>query len=215
MEINYKILIISDTEILGRYPMEKLKKMFKDIDFIIAAGDLGNDYLDYLFTTLNKDILYVNGNHVSKQHHDISFCKNIDGKVIKYRGLKIFGLGGSKKYSYAPHQYSEFEMIQRIIANLGNLIFSKLDIMVTHAPPRRIHDREDFTHQGFETFHKILNYFKPKLWIHGHIHLNTHMDIQETKMKDTLIMNAYGYKVIEYSRERRLYERLIHSKRKS
>ncbi len=195
----YKILIISDTEILGRYPMDKLKKMFSHIDFIISAGDLGNDYLDYLFTTLNKDIIYVNGNHVYKKGHDISFCKNIDGKIIKYKGLKIFGLGGSKKYSYQENQYSEFEMTQRIILNLGYLLWGKkLDIMVTHTPPRRINDREDFTHQGFEVFHKILKYFKPKLWIHGHIHLVSHMDTQETIVGDTRIINAYGYKVIEY-----------------
>ena len=195
----YKILIISDTEILGQYPMDKLKKMFSDIDFIISAGDLGNDYLDYLFTTLNKDIIYVNGNHVSKKGHDISFCKNIDGKIIRYKGLKIFGLGGSKKYSYQENQYSEFEMTQRIILNLGYLFWGrKLDIMVTHTPPRRINDREDFTHQGFEVFHKILKYFKPKLWIHGHIHLVSHMDTQETTIGDTRIINAYGYKVIEY-----------------
>lgn len=194
----YKILIISDTEILGQYPMDKLKNMFSDIDFIISAGDLGNDYLDYLFTTLNKDIIYVNGNHVHKKGHDISFCKNIDGKTIKYKGLKIFGLGGSKKYSYQENQYSEFEMTQRIIVNLGSLLWGRLDIMVTHTPPRRINDREDFTHQGFEVFHKILKYFKPKLWIHGHIHLVSHMDTQETIVGDTRIINAYGYKVIEY-----------------
>ncbi len=194
----YKILIISDTEILGQYPMDKLKNMFSDIDFIISAGDLGNDYLDYLFTTLNKDIIYVNGNHVYRKGHDISFCKNIDGKIIKYKGLKIFGLGGSKKYSYQENQYSEFEMTQRIILNLGCLLWGKLDIMVTHTPPRRINDREDFTHQGFEVFHKILKYFKPKLWIHGHIHLVSHMDTQETIIGDTRIINAYGYKVVEY-----------------
>ncbi|OQY43003.1 MAG: serine/threonine protein phosphatase [Fusobacteriia bacterium 4572_74] len=194
----YRILIVSDTEILGQYPVDKLKNMFSDIDFIISAGDLGNDYLDYLFTTLNKDIIYVNGNHVYKKGHDISFCKNIDGKIIKYKGLKIFGLGGSKKYSYQENQYSEFEMTQRIILNLGYLLWGNLDIMVTHTPPRRINDREDFTHQGFEVFHKILKYFKPKLWIHGHIHLVSHMDVQETIVGDTRVINAYGYKVIEY-----------------
>ena len=198
METKYRILIISDTEILGQYPIEKFKKMFFDIDFIISAGDLGNDYLDYLFTTLNKDIIYVNGNHVYNKNHDISFCKNIDGKVIKYKGLKIFGLGGSKKYSYQENQYSELEMTQRIVSNLWYLIFGKLDIMVTHTPPRRINDREDFTHQGFKIFHKILKYFKPKLWIHGHIHLISHLDTQETILENTRIVNAYGYKVIEF-----------------
>jgi Icc-related predicted phosphoesterase len=201
MKKKYKILIISDVEILFDYPISIIKEKFKDVDFIISAGDLSNTYLDYLFTTLNKDIFYVNGNHVSRTSHDISFCKNIDGKVIKYKGLKIMGLGGSKKYSYEPNQYSEYEMTQRIIPNLGNLIFRKLDIMVTHASPRRIHDKEHFVHQGFEVFHKIIKYFKPKLWIHGHIHLDSHHDVQETQVEETKVINAYGYKIIEYIKE--------------
>jgi len=201
MDKKYKILIISDNEVLRTYPIDTLKSKFYDVDFIISAGDVGNDYLDYLFTTLNKDVLYVNGNHTSKESHDISFCKNIDGKVIKYQGLRIFGLGGSQKYSYAPNQYSEFEMWERIIVNFKSLLFGKIDIMVTHAPPRYIHDREDFIHQGFKVFHKILKYFKPKLWIHGHIHLISHMSTQETQFEKTRIVNAYGYKVIEYSKK--------------
>ena len=67
--------------------------MFSDIDFIMSAGDVSNHYLDYLFTALGKDLIYVNGNHVYGINHDISFCKNIDGKVLEYRGLRIFWFG--------------------------------------------------------------------------------------------------------------------------
>ena len=58
MKKKYKILIISDVEILFDYPISIIKEKFKDVDFIISAGDLSNTYLDYLFTTLNKEIFY-------------------------------------------------------------------------------------------------------------------------------------------------------------
>jgi Icc-related predicted phosphoesterase len=89
-------------------------------------------------------------------------------------------------------------MFQRVLSNLTKLLFGKLDIVVTHAPIRHIHDKENFVHQGFVIFEKILRYFKPKLWIHGHIHLETHHSIQETVVEETRIINAYGYKIIEY-----------------
>lgn len=194
----YKILAVSDTDILEKFNIEQLKTMFKDIDFIMSAGDVSNHYLDYLFTALGKDLIYVNGNHVYGINHDISFCKNIDGKVIEYKGLRILGLDGSKKYSNGIHQYSEQDMGNKIMKNLFALGFGNLDIVLSHSPPRHVHDREDITHQGFEVFHKVINTFKPKLWLHGHIHLASHHQHVESKVCNTKVINVYGYKIIEF-----------------
>ena len=79
----FKILAVSDNEILEKFSIEQLKNMFHDIDFIMSAGDVSNHYLDFLVTALNKDLIYVNGNHVYGTNHDISFCKNIDGKGLE------------------------------------------------------------------------------------------------------------------------------------
>lgn len=196
----FKILTISDNSILKKYSVIQLKTMFYDIDFIISAGDVSNDYLDYLVSVLNKDLIYVNGNHVYNPKHNISFCKNIDGKVIKYKGLKILGLDGSRVYSFSEHQYTERQMMKKILSNLSKLIFGDLDIVVSHAPPRFIHDKEDHVHKGFKVFLKVIKYFKPRLWIHGHIHLSSHREIQESKVMDTKVMNAYGYKVVEFEK---------------
>lgn len=196
----FKILAISDNDILEKFTIEQLKSMFSDIDFILSAGDVSNHYLDYLFTALGKDLIYVNGNHVYGINHDISFCKNIDGKLLEYKGLRIFGLDGSKKYSRGLHQYSEQEMTNKIMKNLFYLGLGNLDIVLSHSPPRHIHDREDFTHQGFEIFHKVIKIFKPKLWLHGHIHLASHHQNVETKVEHTKVINVYGYKIIEYEK---------------
>ena len=97
---NYKFLCISDIDILNNMNMETLKDRFKDVDFIMSAGDVSNYYLDYLVSVLNKDMIYVNGNHVYHKDYPIPFAKNIDGKFINYKGLRILGLDGSKVYSY-------------------------------------------------------------------------------------------------------------------
>lgn len=196
----FKILAISDIEVLERFSIEQLKKMFNDIDLIMSAGDVSNHYLDFLFTSLGKDLIYVNGNHVYGTNHDISFCKNIDGKVLEYKGLRIFGLDGSRKYSNGPYQYTEQEMTNKIMKNLFYLGFGNLDIVLSHSPPRHVNDKEDTTHQGFEVFNKIIKTFKPKLWLHGHIHLGSHHQTVETIVENTRVINVYGYKIIEYKK---------------
>ena len=83
----------------------------------MSAGDLNSHYLDYLVSILDKDLIYVNGNHVYGKEYDISFCKDIGGKVIRYKGLKIMGLDGSRVYSFKEHQYTERQMFFKILKN--------------------------------------------------------------------------------------------------
>ncbi len=193
----YKILAISDAEILKRFSVDQLKEKFSDIDFILGAGDLSYEYLDYVFTVLHRDLIYVNGNHVYTRKHNVSFLKNIDGKTIVYKGIKIAGFDGSRIYSFKEHQYTEWQMGWRIIKNVPSMLIRKPDIVISHAPPRKIHDKEEPVHKGFKVFIKLIEHFKPKLWVHGHIHLGNHMEIQESVYKGTRVVNAYGYKIIE------------------
>lgn len=197
MKKKYKILIISDIPILKKYHPDSLKSMFKNIDFILSAGDLSNDYLDYIFTLLNKELIFVNGNHIYNPNHNIEFCKNVDQKIINFKGLRIMGFDGSQIYSYGDHQYSESQVFFMILKNLLRLFWKKPDIVLSHSPPKGIHDRGDHVHTGFQAYHFILKYFKPKIWIHGHIHLEHHHKIQESVFEGVKFINAYGYKIIE------------------
>lgn len=194
----FKILIISDTPTFKNYPLQIIKEKTRDVDFILAAGDLSNDYLDFMLSSTDKELIYVNGNHTYNSEHEISFCKNIDQKIIYYKGLKIMGFDGSPVYSSQNHQYTESDIKRTIFLNIFSLIKKKPDIVLSHTPPYGIHDLDDHIHTGFKSFHIILNHFKPKIWIHGHIHLENHHKIQETFYKGTKIINAYGYKIIEF-----------------
>ncbi len=65
----YKILAISDAEILRRFSVEQLKEKFSDIDFILGAGDLSYEYLDYVFVNEIGDI--ITPDYVSRHLNDI------------------------------------------------------------------------------------------------------------------------------------------------
>lgn len=192
-----KLLIISDTEskhLVDFYDPDK----FKDIDLILAAGDLKGDYLSYVVTIVNKPLLYVHGNHdVSLLDHPAEGCDCIDGGIVQFKGLRIAGLGGCMTYNGKPLQFTESEMSWRIRKNA--LKYRKgIDILLTHAPAFGIGDGKDQAHTGYKCFIKLLDQYAPKLMIHGHMHLNYGIaPNREHQYKNTRIVNAFDYCVIE------------------
>jgi len=43
-----------------------------------------------------------------------------------------------------------------------------IDIVLTHAPPKGIHDGKDLCHRGFSCFLKLIEKYKPRYFVHGH-----------------------------------------------
>ena len=70
--------------------------------------------------------------------------------------------------------------------------------MLTHAPAAGIHDMEDLPHKGFECFVELINKYKPKFFVHGHVHLNYGRFPREYRYGDTTVINAYEKYTIEY-----------------
>jgi Icc-related predicted phosphoesterase len=72
-----------------------------------------------------------------------------------------------------------------------------LDILITHAPPYHIHDAEDLPHRGFRSFVWFIDTYKPRYFIHGHVHVyDTRAETMTTRGATTVI-NTYGYKILE------------------
>jgi Icc-related predicted phosphoesterase len=107
------------------------------------------------------------------------------------------------RYSNGKYQYTDFQMcmkINRIKPRLFlNRIFKKryIDIIVTHSPPYRIHDQKDLCHRGFKCFNALIEKYRPKYFIHGHIHRYGSSKKWMTKINLTRVVNAYGYRILE------------------
>jgi len=206
-----KILALSD-EIVEHIYSPSIVKRMQDVDFVISCGDLPSYYLEFIVTMLSKPLFYVFGNHHKdfintekciKRNHP-GGCINIDNRIIAYKDILIGGLEGSMRYNNGKHQYTDFEMCMKINRLKPKLYLNKLlkkkyiDILITHAPPYKIHDGEDLCHKGFKCFNKFIKAYKPKYLIHGHIHLYKTGDNWQTVANSTKVINAYGYRIIEF-----------------
>ena len=202
-----------------------IKERFKDIDLVLGAGDLNLEYYGFIVSSLNKPLGFVFGNHNLQHIHRFrkeyanqyqikdayqhSFGSTyLGGRHWRIKGLLIAGLGGSKRYNKGENQFSEFGMFRWALRLLPGLLWNRLrygrflDILLTHAPPKGIHDKQDPCHQGFKYFLKFMNLFKPSYLIHGHIHLYDLNAIRETRYRDTIVLNAYDHIVIDTEEKR-------------
>jgi Icc-related predicted phosphoesterase len=205
-----KILCISD-QIDPLVYSSSIKERFKDVDLILSAGDLPLDYLDFVVSSLNKPLLFVFGNHHVEAPEQNGAAFGADGygathigcRVVREGGLIVAGLGGSMRYNRGYNQYTNFQMYGQILRLIPALLFNRLfrgrflDVLLTHAAPRGIHDREDLCHRGFGAFLWFMRVFKPKYLINGHIHLYDFSEVRSTEYKKTQVINAYSHYIID------------------
>jgi Icc-related predicted phosphoesterase len=130
-------------------------------------------------------------------------CFHVGSKIRREEGLIIAGFGGSMRYNRGPNQFTEFQMYLEIVKLIPRLIINRLvykkylDVLLTHAPPKGIHDKPDLCHSGFKAFLWFIKTFKPRYLVHGHIHLYDLADTRRTRFMETDVINAYGHYVID------------------
>lgn len=193
-----KILVIADEESRSLWDFWDKSKT-DGIDLILSCGDLNSEYLSFLATMTNADVLYVHGNHDGNYlQKSPEGCICVDDKIINYNGIRIFGLGGSMKYSNGHFQFTEKEMQRRIGKRRLSLLKNKgFDILLTHAPAGNINDMYDLTHKGFECFNKLIRKYNPKFFIHGHVHRNYGNFRRTQIIGETTVVNAFEKYIIE------------------
>jgi uncharacterized protein len=208
-----KILAVSDVEVDMIYSPLVVQR-FKDVDMIIGCGDLPYYYMEYIVSMLNRPLYYVKGNHAPR-HSELGVdserdhpwgCTDLHRRVVRdpSSGLLMAGIQGSLRYNAGPYQYTQMEMWQLAWELVPRLLINRilygryLDILITHAPCWRIHDKDDLPHQGIKAFNWLVEVFKPAYHLHGHIHIYQQYDITETAHGSTHIINTYGYKEIKF-----------------
>ena len=204
-----RILAIADEE--SKYLWDYFEKSkLEGIDLIISCGDLDPRYLSFLATFTSAPVLYVHGNHDTKYAQvPPDGCICIEDKIFVYKGVRILGLGGSMRYHAGDHQYTEWEMKRRVAKLWFQLVRRRgFDILVTHAPAYELNDGRDLPHQGFRIFLTLLEKYKPKFFIHGHVHMAYGRQHKRyDQYGETHVINAFERCVFDYEDEN-LRERL-------
>lgn len=195
-----KILFISDEPSPALWDYFEHSRL-KGIDLIISCGDLPPQYLSFLATFFVGPVLYVHGNH-DDCYVDTppEGCTCIDGKVFEFQGIRIAGLGGSMRYRHGKFQYSEKQMLFRTMKLQYQIYRHRgLDILVSHAPAYGINDGTDLPHRGFRCFHRLLEKYHPRYFVHGHMHFSyNHLQKRVSRYQNTTVINAYERYVVEY-----------------
>ncbi|TMC41906.1 MAG: hypothetical protein E6J23_12565 [Chloroflexi bacterium] len=203
-----RILAVSDVE--DEAVAASLPARAGSVDLVLGCGDLTYEYLDFVATAVAAPLRAVHGNHdVPPEALDDPEVRawwdgiDLHGRVVSIDGLLVGGLQGSPQYNKGPFQYTEFDMWLAILRMVPGLLLNRvrrgrfIDVLVTHAPPRGIHDRPDPAHLGFVAFRTFLRWFHPRFHLHGHTHVYDARTITQTRFGATTVVNVYGAKALE------------------
>jgi uncharacterized protein len=214
-----KILAVSD-EVADALYSPTLKQKYEAVELVLGCGDLPFFYLEFIVNALDVPVFYVPGNHDQKQQYlsdgrtvsQAEGCQAIDGLTAatpldpSARRLLLAGLGGCLRYNDSgQHQYTQQDMFRRAYALAPRLFLNRLrygrylDILITHAPPRGIHDRPTQAHTGLNAFLWLMKVFKPRYLLHGHTHRYRQDVPSVTRYAETEVINVYPYRVLEWT----------------
>ncbi len=203
-----KALIVSDVVVPVIYSPQ-IRQRFPQVNLVVSCGDLPYYYQEYIISLLDVPLFFVRGNHDPEIEYSVDAKRSAPGggydlhrRVIHYRGILLAGVEGSLRYRTGPYQYSQFEMWLHVLALAPKLIRNRLlygrylDIFVSHAPPRGVHDGEDLTHRGIDAFRWLIKIFQPAYHFHGHMHVILPGTVTESLVDQTRVVNSYGFREI-------------------
>ena len=194
-----KILAVSDyiEPLFCKLPQDP---SLSDVELLVSCGDLPPEYLCCLVETFQAPLFYVRGNHDLRLKTGIgNGCTNIHGRIVSFNGITLLGLEGAHWYNGGPFQYTEAQMravIRTIQPRLRRQ--NHLDVVISHAAPRHLNDREDLCHRGFVCFRRLIDRYRPHYFLHGHVH--GHFASPEerlTMVQRTTVVNCTGSYLIE------------------
>ena len=107
--------------------------------------------------------------------------------VKTFDEVKFGGFAGSWKYKPRGHHLFEQDEVSRILRG-----FPAVDVFVAHNSPFGIHDRDADVHQGFHAFLDYIHRAKPRLFLHGHQHVD-----RVTVLGETTVVGVYGEREVK------------------
>jgi len=176
-----KLLILADDDSVQ-------KDIAKEqTDVLVSCGDFADQALLQIAKNIQcSQILAVKGNHDGSGSFPAPII-DLHLNTHTISGFRFGGFNGSWKYKPRGNYLYEQLEVKRYLD-----LFPPVDIFVAHNSPRHIHDRDDDVHFGFEAFVDYIQRVQPKLFLHGHQHIN-----QETQIGKTKVIGIYGQKKLE------------------
>jgi hypothetical protein len=187
-------------------------------DLIVSCGDVPFEDLARLAGSTDAPLLFVPGNH----DPDLSGYQqtrrglvlragipvdppwppgtiNVDGRVIEVAGVRVAGLGGSRRYSRGPNQYTERQQqrrARRLVARAHLTRRLPVDVVLTHAPIAGVGDGDDPAHRGFDAFRYLVAALRPHLLLHGH--LAPVGGVIERPIGATRVVNVFDHQLLDF-----------------
>jgi len=194
-----RVLTVSDTVVHGLYE-EFSPELVSGVELILACGDLPPEYLSFLRDRVDAPLYYVQGNHDIRYRESPPMgCIDANRRLLRVGDYRLLGLSGSRWYNGGINQYHESEM-KKIIRGLWLQLrlAGGVDIVISHAPPRHVGDREDPCHKGFACYRTLIRKYAPQWFVHGHIHARfTDKNERITRLHSTKVLNTCGYVLFE------------------
>lgn len=206
-----RLLLISD-EVSPVVYSRNFPENLGPFDAVLSAGDIPGYLLEYVATKTTVPPVYVFGNHaygkvrdpVTEEERPPGGCIDAHLKVIEVGGLLVAGVEGSLRYKPGPHQYSQRQftgMTRRLYPHLwwnrrrrGRAV----DVLLTHAPPRGPNEGADHVHQGIDVFNEFHRLWRPRLHVHGHVHLvGANAPRDYVTPEGVRVVNAFQFTVVE------------------
>lgn len=181
-----------------------------NVDILIISGDITNfGPVKFVKIFLNKLSEYVNvilaipGNCDPKEVEkkiDESKAICIHDNAIEYDNIVMYGFGGSNPTPFnTPGEMDEnilYDSIKNVLDSKNiesikisseNFPHGKISILITHAPPKDTEADKisGGDHVGSESIRKIIEEYKPRLNICGHIHEARAFDM----LDETIVIN--------------------------
>lgn len=158
-------------------------------DVVVACGDIPDAMITRVAAKAGAShVLAVKGNHDSSGSF-VSSIVDLHLREYALNGIRFGGFAGAWRYKPRGNYLFDQEEVTRLMAE-----FPPVDVFIAHNSPRAIHDRDDDVHLGFDAFVHYIERAKPRLFIHGHQHVN-----RETRLKDTTVIGVYGFRRLSLS----------------
>jgi len=180
------------------------------IDLIIISGDITNfgplEFVEYFLSKLSEYGAMITAIPGNCDYEEIAtkidefngIC--IHNDVVEYDNVVIYGFGGSNPTPFnTPGEMDEntlYRSIKKVLDSKNirsveqsseNFPYGKIPILVTHAPPKNTTTDKisDGSHVGSESVRRIIEEYKPRVNVCGHIHEARAFDM----VNETIVIN--------------------------